>query len=196
MIYLGWGNSAHTLGAQVYDWREELKEYNSTHTPSARVYDWREELTEQARGRNMGSGASAVLVRRQLAAHATTSRPQPDTPVTDSSRKRPRAPVEEGAPSADGAGQGVAVATLGPAQGGGDGERADTRDGTHYASALDESEGGMDAAHSAAHAGTLGQGGVRRRAVDGLLAFNPKSRARMERVLGVWWRPMAPFGDG
>jgi hypothetical protein len=54
----------------------------------------------------------------------------------------------------------------------------------------------MDAAHSAAHAGTLGQGGVRRRAVDGLLAFNPKSRARMERVLGVWWRPLAPFGDG
>ena len=46
------------------------------------------------------------------------------------------------------------------------------------------------------HAGTLGQGGVRRRAVDGLLAFNPKSRARMERVLGVWWRPPAPFGDG
>ena len=66
MIYLGWGNSAHTLGAQVYDWREELKEHNSTHTPSAQVYDWCEELTEQARGRNMDSGASAVLVRRQL----------------------------------------------------------------------------------------------------------------------------------
>ena len=193
-IYLGWSNSAHTLGVQAYDWREELKEYNSTHTPSARVYDWREELTEQARGRNMGSGASAVLVRRQLAAHATTSSPQLDTPVTDSSRKRPRAAVEEGAPG--GAGQGVAVATLGPAQGGDDGERAGTRDGTHCAGALDESAGGMGAAHSAAHAGTLGQGGVRRRAVDGLLAFNPQSRARMERVLGVWWRPLAPFGDG
>ena len=101
MIYLGWGNSAHTLGAQVYDWREELKEYNSTHTPSARVYDWREELTEQARGRNMGSGASAVLVRRQLAAHATTSSPQPDTPVTDTGRKRAHTAVETGAPSAD-----------------------------------------------------------------------------------------------
>ena len=196
MIYLGWGNSAHTLGAQAYDWREELKEYNSTHTPSARVYDWREELTEQARGRNMGSGASAVLVRRQLAAHAATPRTQLDTPVTDSSRKRPRAAVEEGAPSAGAAGQGVTMATLGPARDGGDGERAGTSDGARYASALDESEGGVDAAHSAAHAGTLGQGGVRRRAVDGLLAFNPKSRARMERVLGVWWRPLAPFGDG
>ena len=144
----------------------------------------------------MGSGAAAVLVRRQLAAHATTSSPQPDTPVTDAGRKRPRTAVEEGAPSADGVGQSVVVATLGPAQGGGDGERAGTRDGTHYAGALDESEGGMDAAHSTAHAGTPGQGGVRRRAVDGLLAFNPQSRARLERVLGVWWRPLAPFGDG
>jgi len=26
--------------------------------------------------------------------------------------------------------------------------------------------------------------------------FNPQSRARLERVLGVWWRPLAPFGDG
>ena len=51
------------------------------------------------------------------------------------------------------------MATPGPAQGGGDGEGADTRDSTNSASTLDESEGGMDEAHSAAHAGTLGQGG-------------------------------------
>ena len=50
----------------------------------------------------MGSGASAVLVRRQLAAHATTSSPQPGKPVTDTGRKRPRTAVEKGAPSADG----------------------------------------------------------------------------------------------
>ena len=118
----------------------------------------------------MGSGASAVLVRRQLAAHATTSSAQPDTPVTDTGRKRPRTAVEKGAPSADDVGQSVVVATPGPAQGGGDGEGADTRDSTNSASALDESEGDMEEAHSAAHAGTLGQGGVRRRAVDRLLA--------------------------
>ena len=130
MIYLGWGNSTHTSSAQVYNWREELK--------------------EQARCHDMGSGASAVLVRRQLAAHATASSSPPDTPVTDAGRKRPHAAVEKGAPSADGVGQSVVVAAPGLEQDGGDGEGADTGDCASSASALDESEGVMEAAQSAA----------------------------------------------
>ena len=184
MVDLGWGNSAHTSSAEVYNWRAELE--------------------EQARGHDMGSGASAVLVRRRLAANeaASSSPPDtPDTPVTDASRKRPRTAAETGAPSAVGVGQSIVVATPDPGQDGGDGEGADRGDGESSTSALDESDvvGGMEAVRSAAHraaAGTLGQGGVRRRAMDGLLVFNPLSRARVERILGVWWRPPAPFGDG
>ena len=63
-----------------------------------------------------------------------------------------------GAPSADGVGQGhsVVVATPDPEQYGGDEEGADTGDCASSTSALDESDGDMEAARSAAHAGTLG----------------------------------------
>ena len=36
-------------------------------------------------------------------------------------------------------------------------------------------------------ASSAGQHGVRRRGVDGLLAFNARSRERLECMLGVWW---------
>ena len=37
---------------------------------------------------------------------------------------------------------------------------------------------------------------TRRRAVDGLLVFNERTRERLERTLGQWWWRSAPFGDG
>ena len=124
----------------------------------------------------MGSGASAVLVRRRLAANEAASSPPPTAPVTDVQRKRPRTTAGTGAPSADSAGRSAGTAAPDPGQDGGDVEAADADDCESTGSALDESGGSMGTDQSAVWVGTRAQGGVRRKAVDGLLVFNSFSR--------------------